>query len=122
MAMAVIAGPVNAEQSLWPKVKSGIGADTDLEAKITAIMSDMSLREKAGQLIMAEIKAISPRDAKRNNIGGLLNGGGSWPTEKPGSRPVDWLAMADVYYKESVKSSSRIPIIWVPMRCMAIII
>jgi beta-glucosidase len=112
MAMAVIAGSANAEPSIWPKVKSSIGTDADLEAKITAIISDMSLREKAGQLIMAEIKAISPRDAKRNNIGGLLNGGGSWPTEEPGSRPVDWLAMADLYYKESVKSSSRIPIIW----------
>ena len=32
--------------------------------------------------------------------------------DEPGSRPVDWLAMADLYYKESVKSSSRIPIIW----------
>lgn len=112
MVVAIIAGSANAEPSIWPKVKSSIGADGDLEAKITAIISDMTLREKAGQLIMAEIKAISPRDAKRNNIGGLLNGGGSWPTDEPGSRPVDWLAMADLYYKESVKSSSRIPIIW----------
>ena len=60
---------------------------------------------------MAEI-GQSRQDAKRNNIGGLLNGGGSWPTEEPGSRPVDWLAMADLYYKETVKSKSRIPIIW----------
>ena len=75
-------------------------------------MADMSLREKVGQLIMAEIKAISPKDAKRNNIGGLLNGGGSWPTNEPGSRPVDWLAMANLYYKQSAKSKTRIPIIW----------
>ena len=63
----------------------------------------MSLREKVGQLIMAEIKAISPKDAERNHIGGLLNGGGSWPTDEPGSRQIDWLAMADLYYKESAK-------------------
>ena len=101
-----------ADETLWPRVKSAIAHDPALEDKITAIMSDMSLREKVGQLIMAEYKAISPKDAKRNNIGGLLNGGGSWPTDEPGSRPVDWLAMADLYYKQSVKSSSRIPIIW----------
>ena len=101
-----------ADETLWPRVKSAIAHDPALEDKITAIMADMSLREKVGQLIMAEYKAISPKDAKRNNIGGLLNGGGSWPTDEPGSRPVDWLAMADLYYKQSVKSSSQIPIIW----------
>ena len=81
----------------------------------------MSLREKAGQLIMAEIKAISPRDAKRNNIGGLLNSGGSWPTDEPGS-PVDWLAMADLYYNESVNRRRVFQLSGVPMRCMAAII
>ena len=44
MAMAC-AGSANAEPSIWPKVKSSIGTDADLEAKITAIISDMSLRE-----------------------------------------------------------------------------
>ena len=103
---------VAADETLWPKVKPGIPVDQALEDKIAFIMADMSLEEKAGQLIMAEIKAISPKDAKRNNIGGLLNGGGSWPTDEPGSRPIDWLAMADLYYKQSVKSKSRIPILW----------
>ena len=101
-----------ADEALWPKVKSTIAADQALEDQISVIMADMSLREKVGQLIMAEIKAISPKDARRNHIGGLLNGGGSWPTDEPGSRPVDWLAMANLYYQESAKSKSRVPIIW----------
>ena len=112
LSMALGSTALHADERLWPKVVSTIPSDPMLEDKITAIMADMSLREKVGQLIMAEIKAISPKDAKRNNIGGLLNGGGSWPTDEPGSRPVDWLAMADLYYNESVKSKSRIPIIW----------
>ena len=112
LALGLMTASALADEKLWPKVKSTIPANQALEDNITAIMADMSLREKVGQLIMAEIKAISPKDAKRNNIGGLLNGGGSWPTDEPGSRPIDWLAMADLYYKESAKSSSRIPIIW----------
>lgn len=112
LASGIMAASAPADERLWPKVKSSIPANQALEDNITAIMADMSLREKVGQLIMAEIKAISPKDAKRNNIGGLLNGGGSWPTDEPGSRPIDWLAMADIYYKESAKSASRIPIIW----------
>lgn len=112
LALGFLGGAAIASETLWPKVRSSIPANQALEEKITAIMADMSLQEKVGQLIMAEIKAISPKDAKRNNIGGLLNGGGSWPTEEPGSRPIDWLAMADLYYNESLKSKSRIPIIW----------
>ena len=112
LALVFMIAPAQADEKLWPKVKRGIAVDQAIEDKITVIMADMTLEEKAGQLIMAEIKAISPKDAKRNNIGGLLNGGGSWPTDEPGSRPVDWLAMADLYYNESVKSKSRIPIIW----------
>ena len=93
-------------------MKSTIPVDQALEDKITALMADMSLKEKVGQLIMAEIRAISPKDAKRNGVGGLLNAGGSWPTEEPGSRPVDWLAMANLFYKESARSKSKIPVIW----------
>ena len=110
--LVFLAIPAMADEKLWPKVKSTITADQALEDQISVIMADMSLREKVGQLIMAEIKAISPKDARRNHIGGLLNGGGSWPTDEPGSRPVDWLAMANLYYKESAKSKSRVPIIW----------
>ena len=112
LSMALGSTALHADERLWPKVASTIPSDPMLEDKITAIMADMSLHEKVGQLIMAEIKAISPKDAKRNNIGGLLNGGGSWPTDEPGSRPFDWLAMADLYYNETAKSKSRIPIIW----------
>lgn len=77
LALGFMSVTVLADEKLWPKVKSSIPANQALEDNITAIMADMSLREKVGQLIMAEIKAISPKDAKRNNIGGLLNGGGS---------------------------------------------
>ena len=96
LGLTIFTSPALADEALWPRIKSSIPVDQELEDKISVIMADMSLREKVGQLIMAEIKAISPKDAKRNNIGGLLNGGGSWPTNEPGSRPVDWLAMANL--------------------------
>lgn len=112
LALTFLTSPAIADEQLWPKVKAGIEFDQELENKIDAVLAGMKLREKVGQLIMAEIKAISPKDARRNYVGGLLNGGGSWPTEEPGSRPVDWLAMADLYFKESAKSKSGIPIIW----------
>ena len=68
VTLAFLAIPAMADEKLWPKVKSTITADQALEDQISVIMADMSLREKVGQLIMAEIKAISPKDARRNHI------------------------------------------------------
>ncbi len=63
----------------------------------------MSIEEKVGQLVMAEIGSISPSDVRKFNIGGILNGGGSWPTKTPGSDVKSWLAMAESFYRESSK-------------------
>ena len=62
---------LSARMKVLASRKSTIPVDQALEDKITALMADMSLKEKVGQLIMAEIKAISPKDAKRNGVGGL---------------------------------------------------
>ena len=35
-----------AEDSLWPKVRSPIAQDADMEAKITALMDQMSVEQK----------------------------------------------------------------------------
>ena len=97
---------------LWPTIKPAIKADAALEQKISAKLASMSIEEKVGQLVMAEIGSISPSDVRKFNIGGILNGGGSWPTKTPGSDVKSWLAMAESFYRESSKSSTAIPVIW----------
>lgn len=97
---------------LWPAIKPAVKKDPALEQKISAKIASMSIKEKVGQLVMAEIGSISPSDVRKYNIGGILNGGGSWPTKQPGSDVRSWLAMAEGFYRESVKSSTAIPVIW----------
>ena len=71
-----------AEAATWPSVKSPIELDASIESKIDDWLEKMSLEQKVGQMIQAEIKSISPDDAAKYHIGSILNGGGSWPTDK----------------------------------------
>ena len=108
-------GPNNLDPSIWPKVKSPYGLDSDIEVRITSIIEKMSVQEKVGQLIQAEIKSISPADAKKYHIGSILNGGGSWPTADANGPLLGWIAIADAFYKASMDSSDgkqAIPILW----------
>lgn len=110
-------GPVanNGNPELWPRVKSPYGLDADLEKRITQILGKMSLQEKVGQIIQAEIKSISPDDARKYHIGSILNGGGSWPTAQANGPKLGWLAIADVFYDASMDTSDgkqAIPIMW----------
>ena len=107
--------PTKAEAKTWPSVKSPIGLDASIEAKIDVWLEKMNLEQKIGQMIQAEIKSISPDDAAKYHIGSILNGGGSWPTEKADGPLGAWLNMANLFHGASMDTGDNrlgIPIIW----------
>ncbi|MBT8139057.1 MAG: glycoside hydrolase family 3 protein [Gammaproteobacteria bacterium] len=98
----------------WPKIKSAIPKDPAIESRIDEIMAGMSVKEKVGQLIQAEIKNISPAEVKKYHIGSVLSGGGSFPGSKSDDA-IAWVAAANKFYEASVSKPKRraaIPIIW----------
>jgi beta-glucosidase len=109
------AGPAPVE---WPEVTSRIGTDPEIEAAITDVLAQMSLQQKVGQMIQAEIQAITPAQVKEYHIGSVLNGGGSWPGANKNSTAADWVALADAYYDASTDTTGEpgehlgIPVIW----------
>ena len=72
----------------------------------------MSLEQKVGQMIQAEIQACTPEEVRRYHIGSVLNGGGSWPGERRDAAVRDWVALADAYYEASVADDPAIPVLW----------
>lgn len=109
------AAATDRDPNRWPQIESAVKPDEKIEAAITKIIGRMTLDEKVGQLAQAEIQSISPQDVKKYHIGSILNGGGSYPGLKKDARPIEWLALAEEYYKASVdKEDGRIgiPIIW----------
>lgn len=104
-----------ANDGIWPRVKSPVGQDAEIEAKIDSLLSQMSVEQKVGQMIQAEIKSISPDDAAKYHIGSVLNGGGSWPTGEVDGPLAGWLSLANMFYGASMDTGDdrlAIPIIW----------
>ena len=120
---AALAVPGSAQQApnsevrpeLWPELTPPLPADPELEARVDDLLERMTLREKVGQVIQAEIRSVTPRDVRRYDLGSVLNGGGSFPGEDKHASPEDWLALADDFHEASTDTSDGgvgIPVIW----------
>lgn len=99
----------------WPKLTSQIPHNEALEDQIQSLLNNMTLEEKVGQMIQAEIKTISPTQVREYNIGSILNGGGSFPNQNKYASVKDWLDLADSYYHAAMdtkKGRNAIPLLW----------
>lgn len=99
----------------WPEVRSPFAEDAALEARIADILSRMTLEEKVGQVIQADIGSVTPDEVREYNLGSVLNGGNSAPGGDNYAPAEDWLALADEFYLASVDVSDGgvgVPVIW----------
>ena len=99
----------------WPALKPALPRDEKLEARISDLLAQMTLEEKVGQMMQAEIKYITPEEVKQYHIGSILNGGGTFPNNDKFATPDDWRQLADDYFAASMDTSDggvAIPIIW----------
>jgi beta-glucosidase len=95
-----VASPAGAvvHPGLWPSAHSPVAiTDPATEAKITALLSRMSLKEKVGQTIQADIASITPEDLRRYPLGALLAGGSSAPHGDNRAPATDWLALIGAF-------------------------
>lgn len=72
-----------ADPARWPMVKAPKLADAATEAKITVLLSRMSVQEKVGQMIQADLPSIKPSDLRDYPLGSVLAGGDSAPFNAP---------------------------------------
>jgi beta-glucosidase len=91
------AGSIGAERGVahperWPRARSIGLIEESSEAFVSRLMADMSLEEKVGQMIQADVANIKPEDLRQYPLGSILSGGNSPPLngEKPGS-PQAWV-------------------------------
>ncbi|MFC0684097.1 glycoside hydrolase family 3 protein [Novosphingobium clariflavum] len=90
--------PTAVHPELWPAAKSPGLVDAKTEARITAIIARMSLREKVGQMIQADTASIKPEDLKQYPLGSILAGGNSPPIGAPDRSPASaWVATSRAF-------------------------
>lgn len=114
-ALLLAAASAAGDLSEWPLQSSPFPADPAEEARLEELLAGMSLSDRVGQVIMAEIQHVSPGEVKRYRLGAVLNGGGSFPGKDRHAAFEDWLALADAYHQASIDRDDgcpAIPVIW----------
>lgn len=99
---------------LWPEAHSPAAmTGPRTEARVRTILAAMTLEEKVGQLIQADIGSITPEDLSRYPLGSILAGGSSSPGGDERSAPGDWLALAQAYRDAAARrQGARIPLLF----------
>ena len=79
--------------------------------RVADLLSRMTLEEKIGQMTQTERLRVDadPSVIKTGNIGSILSGGGSTPTE---NTPKAWADMVDRFQKQALKTRLGIPLIY----------
>lgn len=72
-----------ADPARWPKAQGRRLSDPATEARIAAILARMSVEEKVGQMIQADLPSIKPDDLRQYPLGSVLAGGDSAPFDAP---------------------------------------
>lgn len=99
----------------WPRVASDVPRDAQIEARIGALLSRLTLEQKVAQMVQPDIRSVTAEDVRTWRLGSILNGGGAWPANDKHSSIADWVALADRFYEASMDTSGgapAIPIMW----------
>jgi len=106
-------GAQQPDLSVWPVGQPAVSTDPQLEGRIAALVSKMSLGEKAAQMIQAEIQYVSPAEAAAYGLGSVLNGGGSFPDTNKRATVRDWVELSSAFQKAMrARAGVAIPLIW----------
>jgi beta-glucosidase len=91
---------------LWPALAPA-AIDPATEAFVEQLLLHMSLEEKIGQMIQADIASISPADLRQYKLGSILAGGNAAPGGNVRSTAPAWLDLTDDFYRASLAASSE---------------
>ncbi len=104
-----------AHPDIWPSYTYPVTTSAETEQRIAAIIARMTIEEKVGQLVQADLCCVTAEDVKKFNLGSVLNGGNSGPYGNDTAPAADWLKAADEFYEASVDTSDGgvgVPVIW----------
>ena len=100
---------------IWPAQDPVMFRDAETEEHIAELLARMTVEEKVGQIMQADITAVTPDQVREYNLGSILNGGGSAPGGDNRTTPDKWLALADEFWDASTDTSDGgvgIPALW----------
>ncbi|WP_249138199.1 glycoside hydrolase family 3 protein [Phenylobacterium montanum] len=90
--------------------------DPKNERFIDRVLAGMTVEEKVGQLVQADIASVTPEEAQRYHLGSILAGGNAAPGGDIRTGPKAWLDLVDAFQKAALSAPADrhppIPIIF----------
>lgn len=112
-ARPVIRPEARANPAAWPAARSPSAiSDAATEAQIAAILRKLTLEQKVGQMIQADISAITPADLARYPLGSILAGGNSGPYGDERADAAKWGKLVAEFRAASRTSGAGVPILF----------
>ncbi len=96
---------------LWPRLSSPLAPDPALEARVRALLGRMSVEQKVGQMIQADIKYVTPAQVHKYQLGSILAGGNSGPDGGQYGTAEQWKKLSDAFYRASIDRPPGTPVI-----------
>ena len=102
-----------ANPSVWPAARTPSAiSSAETEAQIGGILAAMTIEQKVGQMIQADISAITPADLARYPLGSILAGGNSGPFGNERADAATWGRQVAAFREASRKSGAGVPILF----------
>jgi len=102
-----------AHPALWPAAKSPPALTSPAtERRIAKMIAAMTLEQKIGQMIQADISAVTPEDLARYPLGSILAGGNSGPWGDERADAAKWARLVGEFRKASAKAGAGIPMLF----------
>ncbi len=89
--------------------RSWLDASKSIDDRVAALLGQMTLDEKIGQMTQIEKNAIDATNAGAFGLGSILSGGGGFPTP---NTPQAWYDMVDAYQQAALATRLGIPILY----------
>ncbi len=85
-------------------------ASQDVEKRVEALLTQMTLEEKIAQMLQPEQAGISPEDVTKYGFGSVLSGGGSAPAS--GNQPQNWADRVNELKEAALETRLGIPLLY----------
>lgn len=89
-------------------VRSGL-SNEEIEYQIDDLLNEMSINDKAGQMVQAEQKSVSSKDVKDYGLGSVLSGGGNFPGN---GTSEEWYEYVQKLQDAAMGRDLKIPILY----------
>jgi beta-glucosidase len=92
--------------NLWPDAAPATHATDQTDRFVERLLGQLSLEEKVGQMIQADIATISPAELRQYRLGSILAGGNAAPGNELRTTPQAWLDLTDAFFRASVDTAA----------------